>query len=119
MQNRLDIILETVDMILEGSKRKWSKEKRLQHARGTYRAASDRAGRSSAARKIYHTRQEDDLGQRGHPVNLRRFAARARLSDMPGTGEEISGRNTESRSAHDGSSKAYKRIMRIYAQREL
>ena len=111
MQSRLDIILETVDMILEGSKRKWSKEKRVKHARGTFRAASDRTYRHLAASGIHIMRQEDDLGYRGHPVNRPRYYAREKLADMPGTGETITFKRKEAGSAYDDSSKAYKRLM--------
>lgn len=117
MQSRLDIILETVDMILEGSKRKWSQEKRLMHAKGTNAASADHLKRVLGALGVRLMRQGDDLGARGHPYNLKRANARHKLADMPGTGEEISGRRPTMDSASDARSKAHDRYIKKLRER--
>jgi hypothetical protein len=81
---RLEIILETVNELLEGSKRKWSKEKRREHARGTKEAAYGTHDREHARLHTYLMRQEDDLGARGHPVNMKRNDARRKLKIKQG-----------------------------------
>jgi hypothetical protein len=43
---RLEVILETVSEILEGSKRNWSKKKRSQHAAETSSYANERLNRA-------------------------------------------------------------------------
>lgn len=112
MQSRLDIILETIDMILEGSKRKWSKEKRVKHARGTADAALNRYNRVKQKFDTYYIRQGDDVGLRGHPINFGRHDAREKLVDMPGTEDQISVAKTTI-PALDDHSKSVKRFYKI------
>lgn len=84
MNNRLQTILETVNYIVEGSRRNWSKEKRLMHARGTAKAAAKTLRREQQRVDDYRTKQEADLGIGGHPVNLPRHRARQTLAYMQG-----------------------------------
>ena len=81
---RLETILETVAELLEGSKRNWSEEKRLKHARGTKEAAYGTHEREHARLLTYLMRQDDDRGARGHPVNMKRNDARRKIKIKQG-----------------------------------
>jgi hypothetical protein len=79
---RLEVILETVNELLEGSKRKWSKEKRMKHAAGRYQAAIDHTDRLYKLLDVFTMKQQDDMGARGHPANKKRHDARRKLAIM-------------------------------------
>jgi hypothetical protein len=108
---RLETILETVAELLEGSKRKWSEEKRMKHADATATSLGDTAKRESERLGVFLMRQNDDRGERGHRVNRKRYDAREKLGRMQGIVDR-SGKTPAHTNAVDTFTRAVDRYIR-------